>query len=156
MSGTSVGASWSLRNRTRECRTEHPAQRSKAFCPHELAVSCDVHAIFHSTNVSSISHLSLLPSYSVHPQLYKVVEILLNDGSGYFLNAGTIIVDISPLPENTHSRLTTIPLSTVISISQPISEGAGANSAGYFPPNAAAAVAALPYFMFLFSQKNSS
>ncbi len=43
-----------------------------------------------------------------------------------------------PLPENTHSRLTTIPLSTVISISQPISEGAGANSAGYFPPNAAA------------------
>ncbi len=48
----------------------------------------------------------------------------------------------------------TIPLSTIISISQPISEGAGANSVGYFPPNAA--VTALPYFMFLFSQKISS
>ncbi len=59
-----------------------------------------------------------------------------------------------PLPENTHSRLMTIPLSTIISISQPISEGAGANSAGYFPPNAA--VATLPYYMFLFSKKISS
>ncbi len=90
------------------------------------------------------------------PQLYKVVEILLNDGSGYFLDAGTIIVDISPLPENTHSRLTTIPLSTVISISQPISEGAGANSAGYFPPNAAARCRRSPIFHVSFFSKNSS
>ncbi len=59
-----------------------------------------------------------------------------------------------PLPEKTHSRLTTIPFGTVVSMPQPISEGAGVNNAGYFPPNAA--VAALPYFMFLISQKFSS
>ncbi len=70
-------------------------QRSKAFCPHELAVSCDVHAIFTLPMSLRFTTLPLAIVFST-PQLYKVVEILLNDGSGYFLNAGTIIVDISP------------------------------------------------------------
>ncbi len=37
-------------------------------------------------------------------QLYTVVEILLNNGSGYFLDTGTIVIDIS-LPARKHPLL---------------------------------------------------
>ncbi len=95
--------------------------------------------------MSSPLRFTILPLSIVFstPQLYKVVEISLNNSAGYFSMLAPSLLTFLSLPENTHSHLMTILFGTIVSMPQPISEGAGANSTGYCPPNAA--VATLPY-----------